>query len=171
MKYPSFSGDVGEDLFKFKTKMVECFHKNRVPRSDMTDKLRENLKGGAFKRVPETVKDIDVAWKNLIEAFGSPMVVLKERLKSLTKLGNVPPDSLPSKQIIWYHDFESIIQDIIDLGTTADLNLQMGAFGPPVQEMVLKALSDNPLKKRDVAKAGHGMKPRAKMLAFCEVHF
>ena len=166
VKYPSFSGEVGEDLFKFKNKMIECFHKNRVPRSDMTDKLRENLKGGALKRVPETVKDIDVAWKNLIEAFGSPMVVLKERLKSLAKLGNVPPDSLPSKQIIWYHDFESIIQDIIDLGTTEDLNLQMGAFGPPVQEMILKALSDNPLKKRDVAKAGHGMQPRAKMLAF-----
>ena len=94
------------------------------------------------------------------------MIVLKERLKSLAKLGNIPPDTSASKQITRYHDFESIIQDIIDLGTTDDLNLQMGAFGPPVQEQVLKALTDNPQRKREVAKAGHGKQPRDKMLAF-----
>ena len=146
--------------------MNECFRKNRVPQSDMVDKLRENLKGQALKRVPESVKDIDVAWQNLSEAFGSPMIVLKERLKSLAKLGNIPPDTNPSKQISWFHDFESFLQDIIDLGNTNDLNLQMGAFGPPVQEQILKALSDNPLKKREVAKAGHGKQPKEKIEAF-----
>ena len=85
VKYPTFSGEAGDDLVKFKEKMIECFRKNRVPESDMLDKLRENLKGAALKRVPGTVKDLSVAWLNLQEAFGSPMIVLKERLKSLTK--------------------------------------------------------------------------------------
>ena len=58
------------------------------------------------------------------------------------------------------------MQDIIDLGDTEDLNLQMGAFGPPVQEQILKALSDNPLRKREAAKAGHGKQPREKIEAF-----
>ena len=69
--------------------MNECYRKNRIPQSDMVDKLRENLKGQALKRVPESVKNIDTAWQNLSEAFGSPMIVLKERLKSLAKLGNL----------------------------------------------------------------------------------
>ena len=166
VKYPNFSGEPGEDLLKFKEKITECFRKNRVPQSDMIDKLRENLKGAALKRVPDTVKDIATAWQNLSEAYGSPILVLKERLKSLTKLGSVPSDNALSKQISWYHDFESVIQDIIDLGSTDDLNLQMGAFGPPVQEQVLKALCDNPIKKRDVAKAGNGKQPREKMIAY-----
>ena len=103
VKYPSFSGDSGEDLTKFKEKMNECYRKNRIPQSDMVDKLRENLKGQALKRVPESVKSIDTAWQNLSEAFGSPMIVLRERLKSLAKLGNIPPDTSPDKQITWYH--------------------------------------------------------------------
>ena len=166
VKYPTFAGEPGEDLLKFKEKITECFRKNRVPQSDMLDKLRENLKGVALKRVPETVRDLNIAWQNLTEAFGSPMTVLKERLKSLTKLGNIPSDSFPAKQITWYHDFESVLQDVIDLGTTDDMNLQMGAYGPPVQEQILRALSDNPMKKREVAKAGHGKQPRDKLLAF-----
>ena len=42
----------------------------------------------------------------------------------------------------------------------------MGAFGPPVQEQVLKALCDNPIKKRDVAKAGNGKQSQEKMIAY-----
>ena len=53
-----------------------------------------------------------------------------------------------------------MIQDIIDLGSSADTNLQMGAFGPPVQEQVLKALADDLIKKREVAKAGYGKQPK-----------
>ena len=64
-------------------KMTECFRKNRIPQSDKLDKLRENLKGPALKTVPKTVKDIVIAWKNLSSAFGSPMIVLREKLKSL----------------------------------------------------------------------------------------
>ena len=51
-------------------------------KSDQVDKMRENLRGIALKRVPQTIKEISVAWQNLSEAFGSPSIVLKERLKS-----------------------------------------------------------------------------------------
>ena len=44
VSYPSFNGDAGEDLIRFREKMNECFKKNRVPESDQIDRLRENLK-------------------------------------------------------------------------------------------------------------------------------
>ena len=56
--------------------------------------------------------------------------------------------------------------EIIDLGTSDDLNMQMGAFGPPVQETVLKAFNDNPQKKREVAMSGLNLQPREKMVAY-----
>ena len=166
VKYPQFSGDPGEDFVKFKEKLNECFRKNRVPASDQLDKLRENLKGQALKRVPDTLKNLEKAWENLSEAFGSPLLVLKERLKSLSKLGNIPPDTNPGKQITWFLDFEAVIQDILDLGNSDDPNMQMGAYGPPVQEQILKALAENPLKQREVAKAGQGKHPKQKILAY-----
>ena len=166
IKYPVFSGDPGEDLVRFKVKMQECFKKNRVPYSDQLDKLRENLRGQALKRVPETLKSLETAWDNLSEAFGSPIVVLKERLKTLAKLGTVPPDTNPAKQISWFLDFESALQDIIDLGSTDDLNMQMGAFGPPVQEQILKAFNDNQIRKREVASAGQNLQPKEKIQSY-----
>ena len=168
VSYPSFTGEAGDDLVRFKEKINDCFKKNRVPESDQLDKLRENLKGAALKRVPITVKKLAVAWQNLEEAFGSPLLVLKERLKSLSKIGNIPPDSTPAKQITWFHDFEAVLQDILDLGDSPDMNMQMGAFGPSVQEQVLKALTDNPVKKQEVAMAGSGKQPKDKMMAYKE---
>ena len=164
--YPTFSGEAGEDLIKFKEKMNDCFKKNRVPESDQLDKLRENLKGAALKRVPITIKNITIAWQNLDEAFGSPLLVLRERLKSLSKIGTIPSDSLPSKQINWYHDFEAVLQDILDLGNSSDMNMQMGAFGPSVQELILRAFSENPIKKQELAMAGSGKQPKEKMTAY-----
>ena len=96
--------------------MEDCFRKNRILESDQLDKLRENLKGQALKRVPESVKTLSTAWQNLSEAFGSPMIVLKERLKGLNKLGFMPAETNPNKQISWLLDFESALQDIIDGG-------------------------------------------------------
>ena len=166
--YPTFSGEPGEDLVRFREKINDCFRKNRVPESDQLDKLRENLKGTALKRVPVTVKTLSTAWKNLEEAFGSPLLVLRERLKSLNKIGSIPSDSLPAKQITWFHEFESVLQDVLDLGNSTDMNMQMGAFGPPVQEQILKAFSDHPLKKQELAMAGNIKQPKDKILAYQE---
>ena len=166
VSYPTFSGETGEDLVRFKTKINECFMKNRVPESDQLDKLRENLKGAALKRVPFTVKKLSIAWQNLEEAFGSPLVVLRERLKGLTKLGGIPSDTVPSKQITWLLDLETVLQDILDLGDCDDMNMQMGAFGPSVQEQIIKAFHDNPLKKQELAITGSGKQPKEKIIAY-----
>ena len=93
-------------------------------------------------------------------------MTLKERLKSLSKLGNVPSDSAPSKQTTWFLDFESVLQDVIDLGDSSDMNMQMGAFGPSVQEMILKAFNDIPVKKQEMAMAGNGKQPKEKIEAY-----
>ena len=95
--------------------------------------------------------------------------MLKERLKSLSELGNIPSDEDPGEQITWLLDFEAVLQDILDLGESDDLNMQMGAYGPPVQEQILKAFDDNPLKKIEVAKAGRGKQPKQKILAYQEM--
>ena len=166
VSYPVFSGEAGEDLVRFREKINDCFRKNRIPESDQLDKLRENLRGAALKRVPITTKKLSVAWQNLEEAFGSPLLVLRERLKALSKIGTFPPDSLPGKQVTWFHDFEAILEDVLDLGNCDDLNMQMGAFGPPVQEQILKAFNDNPTKKQELAMSGTGKQPREKLTAY-----
>ena len=45
------------------------------------------------------------------------------------------------------------------------MKIQKGAFIPPVQEKFLKSLSDNPIKKREVAMAGTSKQPKKKMIA------
>ena len=118
-----------------------------------------------MKRVPVTLKSLTTVWQNLEDAFGSPLIVLRERLESLTKLGGIPSDSLPVKQLVWFHDFEAVLQDILDLGDSEDLNMHIGAYGPSVQEQILKAFSDNPVNKQEIAMAGSSKQPKQKLLA------
>ena len=61
LKYPTFSGDAGEDLVKFKEKMEYRFKMNQVPLRLQLEKLRENLKGQALKQVPDSTKDVAAA--------------------------------------------------------------------------------------------------------------
>ena len=91
---------------------------------------------------------------------------IEGKIKIIDKVRWHSPVSSASIQIVWYHDIELVVQDIIDLGSSADLNLQMGAFGPGVQEQILRAFLDNPLKKRKVTKKGHGKQPKEKIIAF-----
>ena len=61
LKYPTFSGEAGQDLVKFKEKMVYRFKRNQVCKIDQFEKLRETLKGKALRLVPDSMKDIDSA--------------------------------------------------------------------------------------------------------------
>ena len=63
--------------------MELAFLKNRVPKDERLDKLREYLKGKALKLVPESTKDIEAAFTVLKEAFGDPARVLDHKLKVL----------------------------------------------------------------------------------------
>ena len=80
IEYPKFSGKFSECFLKFKDKMERAFKSNRVPKVDQVDKLREQLSGFALSLVPDSVKDIEVAFKSLEDQWGDPERVLTSRL-------------------------------------------------------------------------------------------
>ena len=70
--------------------MERALKSNRVPKVDQVDKLREHLSGFALSLVPDSVKDIEVAFKALEDQWGDPGRVLESRQQDLKKLGNLP---------------------------------------------------------------------------------
>ena len=96
--------------------MEKAFQKNRFVLNDQFDKLKENLRGEALKHVPETVKDLEIAWSYLKEGFGDPLRILKERIKALDTIKALPPVKKKETKVTWFLDFESIIEDVIQLG-------------------------------------------------------
>ena len=82
--------------------------------NDQFDKLKENLRREALKHVPETVKDLEIAWSYLKEGFGDPLRIFKERIKALDTIKALPP--VTKKRTRVFLDFESIIKDVIQLG-------------------------------------------------------
>ena len=70
--YPVFEGRDDESYMDFKVEIDKAFVKNKVTKSDKVKKLRECLRGYAKKLVPESLKDIDVAYESLNQAYGDP---------------------------------------------------------------------------------------------------
>ena len=122
MKWPIFYGNQSEDFTKWQEKMDLAFLKNRVPKDERVDKLREHLRNKALALVPESTKDIESAYKILKDAFGDPVRVLDHKLKALDEFGPYPNDKvgkgLPGygKQVDWLLKVEGVIRDIIELG-------------------------------------------------------
>ena len=79
LDYPKFSGKFSECFLKFREKMERAFKANRVPVVDQVDKLREQLSGFALSLVPDSMKDIQVAFKALHDQWGDPERVLDNR--------------------------------------------------------------------------------------------
>ena len=77
LKYPTFAGDAGQDLVKFKEKMEYRFKMNQVPLRLQLEKLRENLKGQALKQVPDSTKDVEAAWAidKLVKERGFDVII------------------------------------------------------------------------------------------------
>ena len=102
VKFPTFSGEKKEDFLKFKEKMLKAFQKNRVVLGDQLDKLQENVKGEALKHVPDTVPDLETAWKYLNDAYGDPLRILKERIKALDSMKTLPPLKKKETRVTWF---------------------------------------------------------------------
>ena len=83
LKYPTFAGDAGQDLVKFKEKMEYRFKRNHVVKQDQLEKLQENLNGQDLRLLPETTEDIDAALEVLKDAFGDATRVFQHRLDLL----------------------------------------------------------------------------------------
>ena len=122
VKWPIFYGNPSEDFMKWQDKMETAFLKNRVPRDERVDKLREHLRSKALSLVPDSTKDIAAAYQILKDAFGDPARVLDHKLKALDDFGPYPSDKvgrgLPGygKQVDWLLQVEGVIRDIMELG-------------------------------------------------------
>ena len=159
LKYPTFSGEPGQDLIKFKEKMLYRFKRNQVCKIDQIEKLRENLKGKALRLVPDSMKDIETAWTALHEAFGDPSRVLHFRLNSLRKLGDLPAETVKGvpnfeSRVEYLLKFENIVEDIIELGKSDD-DLYLLAFNAnTIAEVVNKFPNNLVLKLNKVTGKG-----------------
>ena len=71
VKWPIFYGNPFEDFMKWKEKMENAFLKNRVPRDERVDKLREHLRSKALSLVPDSTKDIAAAYETEDPWFNS----------------------------------------------------------------------------------------------------
>ena len=120
LEYPKFSGKFSECFLKFREKMERAFKANRVPVVDQVDKLRDQLSGFALSLVPDSMKDIKVAFQALHDQWGDPERVLDNRLKDLKKLGQLPGkdggQENYQKQVQWYLTLDGLLQDLIELG-------------------------------------------------------
>ena len=80
-----FEGKVGSNVYKFKEKVLEYVDAAQIREKDKVETLRKYLSGEAKARVGEHFKNIDDAFKCLIDNFGNPAVIWAECKKELVK--------------------------------------------------------------------------------------
>ena len=123
VKWPSFSGEAGEDFYKFKKDFYDAAKANRTSLKNQTTKLRENLRGYAKSLVAASVTDVDKAFKILENACGDTMDVVNFRVNNLLKVGQWPAEGTRdcyTKQVRWLVKVQALIQEIIDLADTEE---------------------------------------------------
>ena len=120
-KLPTFGGEEHEDLLTFKDKFNLAAENNKISKTDQLEKLREVLTGNALNHLPvDGIKDIDVAWEYLRQAFGNPHTCLNHRLAKVTAMPGLT-DNLqkqdPAYAAEWYLKMENAVDAIIRLGS------------------------------------------------------
>ena len=121
VKWPVFSGDAGEDYFKFKRDFIDAAKQNRTSSKTQITKLRENIRGYAKSLVPASISDIKKGLEILENACGDTMRVVNHRVDNLMKVGAWPQDGLKecySKQVKWIIKVQALLQEIIALANT-----------------------------------------------------
>ena len=85
----SFSGyDSPLDIYSFRTEF-EKLHAKRLRTAVLPEYLKNNyLKGTALSLV-KTMTDMDEIWKRLTEAFGDTKILLNNKLKEVSKFGEI----------------------------------------------------------------------------------
>ena len=142
VRYPKFSGSIGEDFSKFEVEMKKALVMNQVRKADQVRVLRENLSGGALNMVPATVKDIDLAFTSLSKLYGCASKVMRYRKDQLLALGQFPVSDTNKSakfvrsQVEWLISAEIILKDIFDIASTS-VKLNREAFNPSNFEEIL----------------------------------
>merc|ERR1712155_317062 len=94
IKFPKFSGGKEEDYLKFKADMLDALKHNRVPKTKLVEKLRENLSGDPLDIIPKTMTDLDKALELLRPMYGNSSRLVKAKREKLKAMGAMPkPES------------------------------------------------------------------------------
>ena len=122
IQYPSFSGSLTEDFFRFQQEVENAFAANKVRKEDRCKKLRNCLKNQPLGFVPESMKDIDEAWAVLKQLYGDPARLLRSRKEELENLGKLPkPGSVTPNhvklQVEWFMKLELLLKDLFKLAS------------------------------------------------------
>ena len=87
---PVFKGKDGEDVYKFKEKMLEALTTNQVREKDKVEVLRKYLAGDAKKFIGEHYENIDKAFEALLDHFGLAKTTWKFKLNDFIEKNKNP---------------------------------------------------------------------------------
>ena len=123
VEWPRFAGKDNEDFTKFKEKLERAFKLAKVSRDLKVDKLRSLLSGHAKDLVPDTVSDLEEAFKLLDGAFGDPSRLVDYKLKVLGDIGQLPNSDRKGgyrNQVSFYIKLQGIVEDLVSLGSQSE---------------------------------------------------
>ena len=123
IKWPIFSGDPGEDFFKFKKDFLDAAVQNRTSTKNQIAKLKENLQGYAKSLVPSSINSITRALEILEHACGDSMRVVMHRVDKLMSVGPWPAEGSKdcyTRQVKWIIKIQTSLQEIVELANTQE---------------------------------------------------
>ena len=123
VKWPVFSGDPGEDYFKFKKDFLEAAAQNKTSLRNQVTKLKENLRGYAKSLVPNSISSISRALEILEHACGDSLKVVMHRIENLMGVGPWPPDGTKdcyTRQIKWVIKVQTLLEEIVELANSKE---------------------------------------------------
>ena len=123
VKWPTFSGDPGEDFFKFKKDFLDAAVQNKTSTKNQVTKLKENIRGYAKSLVPSSINSITRALEILEHACGDSMRVVMHRVDNLMSVGPWPPENSKdcyAKQVKWLVRVQTYLQEIVELANTEE---------------------------------------------------
>ena len=143
VSYPTFSGSMKDDFFKFKDEVEDAFESNQVRREDRVKILREHLQSTPRTLIPESMRNIDDAWKILEEMFGDPVRITMTRMVKLKNFGPYPyPNSKDRKrveiQLKWLIEMELLVKDVIAYGENGNPDVYNSVFNPGTWKAILQ---------------------------------
>ena len=89
-----FSGDPGENVFKFKEKFLQALLDSQVREKDKVEVLRKNLVGHAKTLIGAHYTDIDKALKSLLDYFGDEQRIWDKSKEKFEKYFAGNPDKV-----------------------------------------------------------------------------
>ena len=145
VKWPSFSGNPGESLFKFKEQFMKAARQNQTNREDQFTKLRENLKDFPLTLIPEHMNDVQAAFKRLSETYGDPQKLVNFELKKFEKVDMFPNSDDGSytigtrAQAEWLLQVETVLAELINMASEddADRDIERSVYGPQTTSTLL----------------------------------